>query len=102
MEQNHGLKEFNKAGNLYLTTLNLQKYFQTFLTFSDTTVQTDQRGGVVILAHKSFTALEQPEYVTESDIEWVKILMVNRKDLYTGVFYMIQRNQQDLTNFKYR
>ena len=48
------------------------------------------------MVHKSLSVVEQPEYVTEYEIEWVKISMANCKDLYTCVFYVPKHNQQNL------
>nr|KAG5694853.1 hypothetical protein BaRGS_028781 [Batillaria attramentaria] len=53
-------------------------------------------GGVFILTHKSLTAVEEPEYVTDCELEWVKVKLKNHRDLHIGAFYMPERRQQDL------
>jgi len=57
-------------------------------------------GGVFILVHKSLTSVEQPEFVTDCEINWVKVKMHNHKDLHIGAFYMPERNQQDVDQLK--
>ena len=56
-------------------------------------------GGVLIMAHKSLTAEEQPQLVTDCEINWLKLKLLNQKDLFIGVFYMPHRNQKDINEF---
>jgi hypothetical protein len=37
-------------------------------------------------------SIEQPELVTDCEIEWVKIKLQKYKDLFIGCFYMPHRN----------
>jgi hypothetical protein len=53
-------------------------------------------GGVFIAVHSELVSIEQPEDVTECEIEWVKIKLKNSKDLYISSFYMPHRNINDL------
>ena len=53
-------------------------------------------GGVFIMVHKSLTSSEQPELVTNCEIEWAKVKIKNHKDLFIGSFYMPIRNKYDL------
>ena len=53
-------------------------------------------GGVFILIHKSLIAMEMPEFTSDGEINWAKITLQGCKDLYVGVYYMPQRNLQDL------
>ena len=41
-------------------------------------------------------ATEQPQYVTDCEVDWVKIKLKNQKDLLIGGFYMPHRNTKDL------
>ena len=52
-------------------------------------------GGVLIMTHKSLTAEEQSDLVTDGKMNWVKIKLQNMKNLYVGVFYMPHRNKKD-------
>ena len=40
-------------------------------------------------------SIEQPELVTDCEIEWVKIKLQKYKDLFIGCFYMPHRNLKD-------
>ena len=42
------------------------------------------------------TSVEQPELVTDCEVEWVKIKLQNLKDLYVWTLYMPHRNAHDL------
>ena len=53
-------------------------------------------GGVFVLVHEDIISVEQPELVTECELEWVKIQLKGSKDLYVGSFYMPNRNRRDL------
>lgn len=53
-------------------------------------------GGVFILVREDILAIEEPEYVTNCEINWVKIKLLGNKDLHVGVFYMPHRNENDL------
>ena len=48
-----------------------------------------------IAVHSELVSIEQPEAVTECEIEWVKIKLKNSKDLYISSFYMPHRNIND-------
>jgi hypothetical protein len=52
------------------------------------------------MIHKSLTAEEQPELVSDCEINWVRVKLHGRKDLYAGVFYMPQRNAKDSAELK--
>ena len=52
-------------------------------------------GGVFILVHKSITSSEEPQFVTDCEVEWVKVKMKNQKDLHIGAFYTPDRNPND-------
>ena len=45
---------------------------------------------------KGLVATEEPELVTECDIEWTKVGLRNKKDLYLSPFYMPHRNMNDI------
>ena len=49
-------------------------------------------GGVFIAVHSELVSIEQPESVTECEIEYKK----NSKDVYISSFYMPHRNINDL------
>ena len=53
-------------------------------------------GGVFILVQNNIIATEQPQYVTDCEIDWVKIKLKNQKDLLIGGFYMPHRNTKDM------
>ena len=53
-------------------------------------------GGVFILVEKSITSVEQTSFITDGEIEWVKVKMKNNKDLLVGSFYMPHREQKHL------
>jgi hypothetical protein len=40
--------------------------------------------------------MEQTSFITDGEIEWVKVKMKNNKDLLVGSFYMPHREQQHL------
>ena len=54
-------------------------------------------GGVFILAHSSLTVEEQPQYVTNCEINWIKVKLKNTSDLLFGAFYMPHRNEKDVS-----
>jgi hypothetical protein len=45
-------------------------------------------GGVFVLVHNDIIAVENPELVTNCELEWVKIQLKDRKELLIGSFYM--------------
>ena len=53
-------------------------------------------GGVFILAREDILSVEEPEYVTNCELEWVKIKIQGNKDLHIGAFYMPHRNVHDI------
>ena len=53
-------------------------------------------GGVFILVEKSIIAVEKPTFVTKCEINWVKIHLKGRRELFIGCFYMPHRNAHDL------
>ena len=55
-------------------------------------------GGVFTGVRKGPVATEQPELVTECEIEWTKVGLKNNKDLYLSSFYMPHRNMNDINN----
>ena len=54
-------------------------------------------GGVFVLAHQDLVVEEKPELITDCEIQWVKLQIRGRKELYLGTFYMPQRNEKDLS-----
>ena len=48
-------------------------------------------GGIFILVEKYITSVEQTSFITDEEIEWVKVKMKNNKDLLVGSFYMPHR-----------
>jgi hypothetical protein len=53
-------------------------------------------GEVFILVEKSITSVEQTSFITDGEIEWVKVKMKNNKDLLVGSSYMPHREQKHL------
>jgi hypothetical protein len=53
-------------------------------------------GGVFVLVHNSIVATEQPQYVTNCEINWVKIKLQNTKNLLIGSFFIPHRNKNTL------
>ena len=49
-------------------------------------------GGVFILVREDILSVEEPEYVTNCELEWVKIKIQGNKDLHIGAFYMPHRS----------
>ena len=47
---------------------------------------------------KNLVATEHTELVTECEIEWTKVKMKNKRELYISSFYMPHRNKEDLIN----
>ena len=45
--------------------------------------------------HKSITSSEEPKFVTDCEVEWLKVKMKNQTDLHVGVFYTPNRNPKD-------
>ena len=60
----------------------------------------NELGGVLIMTHKSLTAEEQSDLVTDGEMNWVKIKLQNMKNLCAGVFYMPHRNKKDTQELK--
>ena len=58
--------------------------------------RTSKGGGVFILIEKSLIAVEKPMFVTECEINWVKLHLKGRKEMFIGCFYMPHRNKEDL------
>ena len=57
-------------------------------------------GGVLFLVSNSLIVTEQPELVTECEMNWIKIKLRSAKDLYIGCFYMPHRNNSDLSRLE--
>ena len=53
-------------------------------------------GGVFILIEKSLIAVEKPSFVTKCEMNWAKIHLKGRRELFIGCFYMPHRNAHDL------
>ena len=53
-------------------------------------------GGVFTGVKKDLISDEQVQLVTECEIEWTKVKMKGKKDLYLSSFYMSHRNMNDL------
>ena len=53
-----------------------------------------------ILVEKSLTSIEQTQFITEGEIEWVKIKLKNNKDLLIGSYYMPHREKKHLDQLK--
>ena len=52
------------------------------------------------MTHKSLTAEDQSDLVTDGEMNWVKIKLQNMKNLCAGVFYMPHRNKKDTQELK--
>jgi len=48
------------------------------------------------MIEKSITSIEKTEFITEGELQWVKIKMKHNKDLLMGSFYMPHREQKHL------
>ena len=57
-------------------------------------------GGVFVLVEKSLTSVEQTQFITDGELEWVKIKLLKIKDLLVGFFYMPHREHQHLDQLK--
>ena len=57
-------------------------------------------GGVFVLAEKSLTSVEQTQFITDGELEWVKIKLLKNKDLLVGSFYIPHRQHQHLDQLK--
>ena len=57
-------------------------------------------GGVFVLAEKSLTSVEQTQFITDGELEWVKIKLLKNKDLLVRFFYMPHREHQHLDQLK--
>ena len=55
-------------------------------------------GGVFTGVRKGLVGIEQPEFVTECEIEWTNDSLKKNKDLYLSSFYMSHRNMDDINN----
>lgn len=53
-------------------------------------------GRVFVPVHKDIISEEQPDYVTECEIEWVKVHLKGKKVLFINSFYMHQRKPTHL------
>ena len=54
-------------------------------------------GGVMILVRKNLVVVEEPNFVTDCEIAWVKLKLLGCKELWICCFYMPHRNMKDLT-----
>ena len=82
-----------------VTLLNQVNYFPLTITSSETTTHT-HGGGVFILVHKNLVTLEEPQFVTDCEIVWVKVKIKGNKDLFVGCFYMPHRNLNNLNELQ--
>ncbi|KAK3091517.1 hypothetical protein FSP39_020434 [Pinctada imbricata] len=57
-------------------------------------------GGVFIMVEKSLTSIEQTEYITDCEIEWVKVKTQNNKDVTIGSYYMPHRDSNHIEGLK--
>jgi hypothetical protein len=48
-----------------------------------------------LLMNRCVDAVENPELVTNCELEWVKIQLKDRKELLIGSFYMPHQNMED-------
>ena len=53
-------------------------------------------GGVFILVHKRLVSMELPEFITDCELNWVKLQLLGCKELFIGCFYMPHRSMSDL------
>ena len=56
----------------------------------------EKGGGVFILVKNTLVSVEEPQIVTDCEIEWVKIYLKGRPELHIGCFYMPHRNSAAL------
>jgi hypothetical protein len=45
-------------------------------------------GGVCVLVEKSLTSVKQTQFITDGELEWVKIKLLKNKYVLVGSFYM--------------
>ena len=57
-------------------------------------------GGVFTMVHKSLTAAEKPEFVTNCETEWIKVKLHKAKELFIGTFYVAHCNMPDITELQ--
>jgi hypothetical protein len=57
-------------------------------------------GGDFVLEEKSPTSVEQTQFITDGELEWVKIKLLKNKDLLVGSLYMPHREHQHLDQLK--
>jgi hypothetical protein len=67
-----------------------------FCSFIFNTAAIDCHDAHVFLHWKSITSVEQTSFITDGEIEWVKVKMENNKDLLVGSFYIPQREQKHI------
>lgn len=57
-------------------------------------------GGVFVAVQTNMTAVECVDFVTDCEIDFAKISLKGKKDIYIGSFYMPKRNMEDLCKLK--
>ena len=57
-------------------------------------------GGVFVAVRSNLTAVECVDFVTDCEIDLVKISLKGRQELFVGSFYMPKRNMTDLNNLR--
>ena len=53
-------------------------------------------GGVFVAVQSNITAVECVDFVTDCEIDFAKVTLKGKKELYIGSFYMPKRNMKDL------
>ena len=57
-------------------------------------------GGVFVAVQSNITAVECVDFVTDCEIDFAKVTLKGKKELYIGSFYMPKRNMKDLCELK--
>ena len=57
-------------------------------------------GGDFVLVEKSPTSVEQTQFITDGELEWVNIKLLKNKDLLVGSLYMPHREHQHVYQLK--
>ena len=57
-------------------------------------------GGVFVAVQSNITAVECVDFVTDCEIDFAKVTLKGKKELYISSFYMPKRNTKDLCELK--
>ena len=92
MELNHGKPNSKKA------IQNSEIFPDKYTVFRK--YRSSRDGGVFVAVQSDITAVECVDFVMDCEIDFAKISLKGKKDIYIGSFYMPKRNMKGLCKLK--